>query len=256
MARYHCIFIHTAFASLLLRRIFSGISLQGFFLPRGKVYCELLVSTTFGANWTRLSPGNAFIPHGAAGSLDSHTTYAAARPFESPHQPGTMLFFYAGGNGPHSGPRRDYWMLATAPSTALAGYAGPGTVTTNILPPPRSQRQQRRWQILLHHSAGGSVQVAVLQPRHSSRNSTAGTRTGQETDEELLSPDRTVLHFKRQLSGQHGGEGDSGVVVSSVSWRGATDGAAAAVFGGDGRRAVRLRFEIASGTTIYAFQFV
>ena len=40
---------------------------------RGKVYCELLMSTTHGANWTRLAPGRAYIPHGGPGSPDSHT---------------------------------------------------------------------------------------------------------------------------------------------------------------------------------------
>ena len=66
---------------------------------RGKVYCELLLSPTYGANWTRVAPGTAYIPHGPPGSPDSHTTYAAARPFESPQAPGSTLLYYAGGNG-------------------------------------------------------------------------------------------------------------------------------------------------------------
>merc|ERR1719174_486526 len=41
----------------------------------GVVTNELLRSTTFGRNWTRLAPGQAFIPHGR--TLDNFTTYAA-----------------------------------------------------------------------------------------------------------------------------------------------------------------------------------
>ena len=55
-----------------------------------------------GASWTRLAPYKAYIPLGPPGSLDSHTTYAA-RAFPDPKDPDTLLMYYSGGNGPHSG---------------------------------------------------------------------------------------------------------------------------------------------------------
>lgn len=196
---------------------------------RGKVYCELLRSTTYGANWTRLAPGQPFIPHGGAGSLDSHTTYAAARPFESPDAPGTMLFYYAGGNGPHSGPRRNFMMLATAPTSALAGYVGPGVVLTHAV----QACEGGRW--LVHHTAGGSVRVAVT----SSTRTAGGGGPGQV----LLGADASSLVFEKAL-------GD-GVQVSRVVWAGSgvRDYAHLAPTG-----VVSLRFELARGSTLYAFQ--
>jgi hypothetical protein len=35
----------------------------------GKVFCELVLSSNYGANWTRLAPGKAYIPHGTANTL-------------------------------------------------------------------------------------------------------------------------------------------------------------------------------------------
>ena len=66
----------------------------------GVVTNELLRSTTFGRNWTRLAPGQAFIPHGR--TLDNFTTYAA-RPLLDPQdaQGRRLLMYYAGGDGPH-----------------------------------------------------------------------------------------------------------------------------------------------------------
>jgi hypothetical protein len=62
--------------------------------------CELVQSGTYGQTWTRLAPGKAFIPHGPAGSPDSHTTYAAGRPLIDPKDPkgDRLLMYYAGGN--------------------------------------------------------------------------------------------------------------------------------------------------------------
>ena len=192
---------------------------------RGQVYCELLRSTTYGANWTRLAPGQPFIPHGPAGSLDSHTTYAAARPFESPDTPGTMLFYYAGGNGPHSGPRRNYMMLATTPVSALAGYAGPGTVLTH----PVTACRGGAGRLLLHHTAGGSVHVEVV----------AGAISSSSAAEVLLAANESSLVFEEALS--------EDVHVSRVAW------------GKESRAEVHaastsLLFHLASRTTLYAFQ--
>lgn len=85
-----------------------------------KVFCELMQSTNFGQNWTRLAPHKAWIPTGANGAFDSHTCYAA-RPFVDPRQPNVTLLYYAGGNGPHSGTRADYIAVATAPTNSYAG---------------------------------------------------------------------------------------------------------------------------------------
>jgi hypothetical protein len=76
---------------------------------------------------------------GPAGSPDSHTTYAAARPMIDPNDPARLLLYYAGGNGPHTGQRDDFMMLATSPTNALVGLAAGGAdpeavVTTHRLP--------------------------------------------------------------------------------------------------------------------------
>jgi len=91
----------------------------------GTVTCELLLSSDSGASWTRVAPFQAFIPHGAPGSADSHTTYAGSRPFLDPadSRGERLLIYYAGGDGPHSGRRSDSLMLATANASSLAGLA-------------------------------------------------------------------------------------------------------------------------------------
>ena len=43
--------------------------------PTGYVFCELMVSGNFGANWTRLAPHKEYIPHGTG--WDSHTCFSA-----------------------------------------------------------------------------------------------------------------------------------------------------------------------------------
>jgi hypothetical protein len=88
----------------------------------GIVTNELLRSTSFGQNWTRLAPNTAFIPHGK--TTDNYTTYAA-RALLDPHDPSgkRLLMYYAGGDGPHSGRRRDYMMLATADASEMIGIA-------------------------------------------------------------------------------------------------------------------------------------
>lgn len=88
--------------------------------PEEKVYCELMYSTSYGENWTRLAPHTPFIPLGDSGSFDDHTCYSA-RPFTDPSNNSSTRFYYAGGNGPHSGARSDFMALATAPTNALAG---------------------------------------------------------------------------------------------------------------------------------------
>ena len=232
------------------------------------MYCELLLSTDSGANWSRLAPHAQYIPHGANGAPDSHTVYAAARPLAAPHAPGTTLLYYAGGHGPHSGPRRNYWMLATAPSSALAGHAGPGAVTTRPL-----EEVRRRWglgggdsggggksgdgggggggggggdggsdggsdgggdvrdappALLLHH-AGGAVRVDAVR--------------GTDEAAAVLAVGVTAAAAERELG--------QGVVSSRVEW--APPAAGREHTWG---RGVRLRFTLAAGVVLFALEFL
>ena len=88
---------------------------------QGQVYCELMSSGDHGASWTRLAPHQPFIPLGGNGTFDSHTCYAANPIADPRNASGRVLLFYAGGNGPHSGPRANSMALATAPADALVG---------------------------------------------------------------------------------------------------------------------------------------
>ena len=110
--------------------------------PEGHVYCELCRSADYGVSWERLAPHRQFIPLGSNGSFDSHTCYAAP-PILDPADPtnSSVLLYYAGGNGPHSGGgaergRRDFMALAHAKIESLAGLrpmphgSGVGTLHT------------------------------------------------------------------------------------------------------------------------------
>ena len=134
--------------------------------PEGHVYCELCRSADYGASckrpryrWhlgcilprapaislrtgERLAPHRQFIPLGSNGTFDSHTCYAAP-PILDPADPtnSSVLLYYAGGNGPHSGGgaergRRDFMALAHAKTESLAGLrpmphgSGVGTLRT------------------------------------------------------------------------------------------------------------------------------
>ena len=128
--------------------------------PQGKVYCELIVSSNYGANWTRLAPHKQFIPlgngtNGAPGSSnasswDSHTCYAAngllineGEEGKEGEENGKQLaarFYYAGGDGPHSGSkvagRSNSIGLATSHNVnALAG------ITLAMTQQPHQQRR-------------------------------------------------------------------------------------------------------------------
>ena len=127
----------------------------------GRVYCELMMSSTYGKSWTRLAPHKQFIPHsvddgrngtGWPTGWDSHTCYSANGVVEHAGAGArgggsTVRFYYAGGNGPHSGGgnehgRRNGMGLATATTDALAGLRPPAgrpsaTVwTAPVLVPP------------------------------------------------------------------------------------------------------------------------
>lgn len=128
---------------------------------------------------------------------------------------------------------RNYMMLATTPTSALAGYAGPGTVTTH---PLRAGQQQQR--LFLHHSTGGLIRVTVL-------------RCGAEP----VDQEETQTILRRGVVG--GSSNNTGgierllspeVSVSSVLWEGEQQQE------GDGSgKDVFLRFDIKKGTTLFAF---
>lgn len=99
----------------------------------GHVHCELCRSTDFGLTWERLAPHKEFIPLGSNGTFDSHTCYAAP-PILDPKDPTntSVLLYYAGGNGPHSGGgvehgRANFIGLAHANTESLAGLSPRGS---------------------------------------------------------------------------------------------------------------------------------
>ena len=99
----------------------------------GHVNCELLQTTDFGASWQRVGEeGEQFIPRGEEGEFDSHTIYTAwggdRFGLTDPADNDTQLFFYAGGNGPHSGARDDSIGLARGKTHANTGLR-PGATT-------------------------------------------------------------------------------------------------------------------------------
>jgi hypothetical protein len=84
-----------------------------------KVSNELAISYD-GLAWERVNSGSALVPHGAAGSFDSHTIYSA-KPLVDP-QDGSIRVYYSGGNGPHSGVRADCIGLARFHTDGFAGW--------------------------------------------------------------------------------------------------------------------------------------
>jgi len=74
-------------------------------------------------NWTRIAPNQQFIPLGEPGEFDSHTLYTAwsgeQLPLLNPTNASETMFYYAGGDGPHTGDRDDSIGLARATPTRL-----------------------------------------------------------------------------------------------------------------------------------------
>ena len=107
----------------------------------GYVVCELLQTVNWGANWSRVArEGTEFIAHGprdppdpqkdssGSRSFDSHTIYTAwsgdGSQLLDPKNASSSLFYYAGGNGPHSSkkyPRNDSIGLARSITHGFAG---------------------------------------------------------------------------------------------------------------------------------------
>jgi hypothetical protein len=148
---------------------------------QGWVRCELMQTLDFGRNWTRLARGKQFIPLGNATGFDSHTLYTAwsggQAPLLNPKQENETMFYYAGGDGPHTGQRDDSIGLARAVTHAYAGLrvaAGeattPSRLTTgpidDLLAPPGSI--PGGLSILAGLGAGVRIRVGVTTSVHSS----------------------------------------------------------------------------------------
>ena len=194
---------------------------------RGIVTNELLRSTNFGNNWTRLTPGKAFIPHGK--TLDNHTTYAA-RVIPDPHDVAgsRLLMYYAGGDGPHSGRRRNYIMLATAEASELVGLgSSDGRLAVVETVPLLQEAAENRSGLTLRlrfDRANGWVSVAMI---------LADGSTCAQGEASAAAVDANGLGS-----------------VHTLAVRLADHGGSAGCAG----RAVSLRFELAS-TVIYSFAF-
>eukprot|EP00040_Diaphanoeca_grandis_P020184 m.107385 g.107385 ORF g.107385 m.107385 type:complete len:508 (+) comp27790_c0_seq1:123-1646(+) len=133
-----------------------------------KVYCELMHSTDHGTSWVRLAPHTPFIPLGVGGSFDNHTCYAA-RPFVDPTNTTQTLFYYAGGNGPHSGARSDFIALATAPTNAFVGLTtpsatAPATASVATLTTAKFNLASLTPRILVATRVGARIDVSVETP--------------------------------------------------------------------------------------------
>ena len=89
----------------------------------------------FGLNWTRIAPNQQFIPLGEPGEFDSHTLYTAwsgeQLPLLNPTNASETMFYYAGGDGPHTGDRDDSIGLARATTHAYAGLRPATTILTS-----------------------------------------------------------------------------------------------------------------------------
>jgi len=126
-----------------------------------KVYCELMHSSTYGANWSRVAPHTPFIPLGTDGSFDDHTCYAA-RPFVDPVNPKDTLLYYSGGNGPHSGARSDYIARATTASNAFAGLSVDASVIPSKLVTADIQPQSNTLVLTVSTAPGTSIVVRLV----------------------------------------------------------------------------------------------
>ena len=123
----------------------------------------------------------------------------------APHNPECPSFYYAGGNGPHSGPRADFIALATAPSHELVGLRSVGQ-NASLLSPPFLVANASHLTVTAHVAEGGFVEVQVLGATDGSvlaadvfanaRNSPMGKRV------ELLAADPWLL-ARPSLRGSH-----------------------------------------------------
>ena len=157
---------------------------------QGWVRCELIQSLDFGQNWTRLAPGQQFIPLGHATDFDSHTLYTAwsggQAPLLNPRNASETMFYYAGGDGPHTGQRDDSIGLARAVTHAYAGLrvaAGATATVSRLTTGPIDD---------LHVPAGGLSILAGLGAGARVRVGLA-TASGQQSDlVDLAAPGATA----------------------------------------------------------------
>ena len=129
------------------------------------VECELTWSRNT-IHWERVCPGESIIPRGRPGAFDDHIIYGACSPVLLDDE---MRLYYAGGNGPHGGPRQGGLGLARLRPDGFAGYepiARGGTgcvVTTPVTCTGRTLRVSA-------DAAKGDVRVSVLGARGLSRH--------------------------------------------------------------------------------------
>ena len=172
--------------------LFFGVASYYSQYPAGKVTCELVVSGDSGANWTRLSPHAEFIPLGKNGSFNSHTCFSANGLIMPPklwvgadstqtYNSSEVRFYFAGGNGPHSGPWRNNWIgLATAKEHTLAGLTADATstaakvISAAIVPPGA-----RNLWVLLSSSAGSGNRSLTMTVTLAQSSEQAYTQPGK-----------------------------------------------------------------------------
>ncbi len=147
----------------------------------GYVRCRLLSSSDHGASWQPAgAPDAELIPLGSPGSFDDHTCYAAP-PLRDPSDPGVTRLYYAGGSGPHSGPRADSIGLAPAPTDGLVGVSAVANkarfvttaVTAQILVGHRMSKAHEGGgclRMLVQGPVGALLHVAALTARNASQS--------------------------------------------------------------------------------------
>jgi hypothetical protein len=228
----------------------GGSTIPG--VVQGSVYCELHSSADYGVTWTRVAPHKSIIPLGKAGTFDSRTCYAAP-PIIDPTSADRTLLYYAGGDGPHSGPlRSDYMALARASTDALAGYApiGKASATATLTTRPvqwASSMTAAGAESSSSSSSGSSVLLTV--GSFESDKSSDKSSDDASISVELLSAKGGVLAIGTVLASDSAEwpHGDSGVSTLEVKLAGA-DGAEVLP---SGMVSIRLKF---SGISVYALE--
>eukprot|EP00039_Didymoeca_costata_P005899 m.85750 g.85750 ORF g.85750 m.85750 type:complete len:503 (-) comp13022_c0_seq1:21-1529(-) len=174
--------------------------------PEGHVYCELCQSLDYGQTWTRVVPGQSFIPLGKSTDFDSHTCYAAP-PILDPSNSSQTKLYYAGGHGPHSGGgvehgRRNYIALASVGTNTIAGLkVDSDHVVANVtinLQKFKAQGQTRVSLLLGQKGKGNQTGVHIgVEDKLTSQHLTITTDLPQWNDLSFTSiPDR--IHIKLQ----------------------------------------------------------
>lgn len=122
------------------------------------VDCELAWSPD-GRRWSRVAPGQAFIPRGPAGSYDSLCIYGPAGPVVTVDN--QVWIWYGGSDVPHTGWKRHCLpCLARLPLDHFAGIepesSGPAVLESALLQPTGEPLE------LTADAAGGTIRVVAL----------------------------------------------------------------------------------------------